>query len=345
LNLGKVGLGANAAPMKPLRIVSTGLGPIGLAAARLLLEKSTLTLVGAVDPDPSKVGQDLGTLLGTSPLGLAVESDADLAYQRLKPDAILHCTSSFIPRVVEQLETAARHGVNVVSSSEELLVPDHRHPELAARLHRAALNGGATILGTGVNPGFAMDFVPVVASAVCWKVRGVRCRRVVDAGTRRLPLQRKVGAGLSVVEFRAKESAGGFGHIGMEESVVLLGRALGWKLDRVEQTLAPVIADREHQTEFLTVSPGAVTGIRNLGYGWVGDNRIIELDLTMAVGSENPRDEIVLDSDPPMKLIFEGGIAGDQATAAILVNNLHGVVAGPPGLLTVLDLPAPRCAT
>lgn len=331
--------------MSALRIVSTGLGPIGLAAANLLLEKSSLQLVGAVDPDPAKVGKDLGELLEREALGITIEADAAQAYQRLKPDAIIHCTSSFIPRVVEQLEAAVKHGVNVVSSSEELLVPDHRHPELAQRLNKAAVEGNATILGTGVNPGFAMDFAAVVASAVCWRVRGVRCRRVVDAGTRRLPLQQKVGAGLTVEQFQAKEAAGGFGHIGMEESVVLLSRALGLSLDKVEQTLAPVLAEREHQTRFLTVAPGQVTGIRNLGFGWRANEKIIELDLTMAVGSENPRDEITLDSDPPMKLTFEGGIAGDQATAAILVNNLHGVVAARPGLLTVLDLPTPRCAT
>ncbi len=330
--------------MKPLRIVSVGLGPIGIAAARLLSEKSSLQLVGAVDTDPDKVGKDLGLVLGDRPLGLAVEADADTAYRRLKPDAILHCTSSFLPRIAEQLETAVRHGVNVVSSSEELLVPDYRYPELAARLHKAALEGGATILGTGVNPGFAMDYVAVVASAVCLSVRSVRARRVVDAGTRRLPLQQKVGAGLSPEEFRAREAAGGFGHIGMEESVVLLSRALGWKLDRVEQTLAPVLAEERHTTPFLTVEPGAVAGIRNLGYGWLGGAKAIELDLTMAVGAQQPRDEIVLESDPPVKLTFHGGIAGDQATAAILVNHLHGVVGAPPGLLTVLDLPTARCA-
>lgn len=330
--------------MSSLRIVSTGLGPIGLAAARLLLEKTSLKLVGAVDPDPAKVGKDIGELLEGPPVGIQVEADAQKLYQRLQPDAIIHCTSSFVPRVVEQLETAVAHGVNVVSSSEELLVPDHRHPELAARLHRAAQAGGATILGTGVNPGFVMDFAAVVGSAVCWRVRAIRCRRVVDAGTRRLPLQQKVGAGLTVEEFKAKEEAGGFGHIGMEESVVLLGRALGWKLDRVEQTLAPVIADREHATRFLKVAPGQVTGIRNVGCGWLAGQPVIELDLTMAVGSENPRDEILLDSDPPVRLVFEGGVAGDEATAAILVNNLHNVVAAPAGLVTVLDLPAPRCA-
>ncbi len=330
--------------MKKLRVMSVGLGPIGLSAARLALSKQSIELVGAIDPDPDKVGEDLGKLLGQKALGIIVESDAALAYEKWTPDAIIHCTSSFLPKVYEQLELAARFGVNVVSSTEELLVPDHRHPEIARRLHEAALAGSATILGTGVNPGFAMDFMATVASAVCFEVRGVHCKRVVDAGTRRLPLQQKVGAGLTVAEFKAKEAAGGFGHIGMEESVVLVGRALGLSLDRVEQTLEPVVALSEHTTEFLTVAKGAVTGIRNLGIGWSGEQKVLELDLTMAVGSENPRDEITLDSTPPVRMIFEGGIPGDQATAAILVNSLAQVVKAAPGLVTVLDLAPPRFA-
>lgn len=330
--------------MKTLRVVSVGLGPIGLAAAKLALTKSSIQLVGAVDPDPEKVGEDLGELMGQAANQIIVEADAAACYSRLKPDAIIHCTSSFIPRVLEQLETAVKAGVNVVSSTEELLLPDHRHPELAARLHQAALDGGATILGTGVNPGFAMDFLAVVASAVCFEVEAVSCTRVLDAGTRRLPLQRKVGASLSVEEFKAKEAAGGFGHIGMEESVALVGQALGFDLDRIEQTLEPVIASTTHQTPYLTVQPGQVTGIRNIGQGWRGDNCLVNLDLTMAVGAPNPRDEILLASHPPMHLVVQGGIAGDQATAAILINSLHQTVDALPGLKTVLQLPPPRLA-
>ncbi len=330
--------------MKKLRIASVGLGPIGQAAARLALQKSSLELVVAVDPDPKKAGQDLGELLGQENLGIPVLGDATTAYREYRPDAILHCTSSFFPRIIDQLVEAARAGVNVVSSAEELLVPDYRHPELAAQLQQAALEGGATVLGTGVNPGFAMDFVAVVASAACYEVDSVQCVRVVDAGTRRLPLQRKVGAGLTVEEFEQKRAAGGFGHIGMEESVVLVARALGFTLDKVEQTLEPVLANQQFTTEYLTVEAGQVAGIRNLGSGWCGDERVIHLDLTMAVGSQNPRDEVRLASEPSIQLVFQGGIAGDQATAAILVNNLHQVCAASPGLVTVLDLPAPRLA-
>lgn len=330
--------------MKKIRVVSVGLGPIGASAARLALSKHSIDVVGAVDPHPDKAGKDLGFVLGLPESGVVISEQAEETYRRCRPDAIIHCTSSFIPKVVEQLEAAAKFGVNVVSSSEELLVPDYRHPQLAERLHQAAVEGGATILGTGVNPGFAMDFLAVTASAICFSVGSVNCTRVVDAGTRRLPLQQKVGAGLTLEQFKAREEAGGFGHIGMEESVVLVGRALGFELDRVEQSLRAVVAEEQFTTPFLTVKPGCVAGIHNIGKGWKNGRCLVNLDLTMAVGADQPRDEIVLEGEPPVNLVFKGGIPGDQATAAILVNSLHQTVRAEAGLKTVLELPPPRLA-
>lgn len=328
---------------KPLRIVSFGLGPIGLAAARLALQKQTIELVGAIDLDPAKVGRDLGDLLGLHrQTGVVVEPSAEAALERLQPDAALHCTASFLPVVQPQLLLCARHGVDVVSSTEELLVPDLQHEALARELDAAAREGGATVLGTGVNPGYAMDFAAVIASAVAFDVRAVRSVRVVDAGTRRLPLQRKVGAGLSTAQFEEQLATGRFGHIGMRESVALVARGLGLPVDSIEQTVEPVIATEERVTPHLTVSRHHVAGIRNHGFGRRDGEVLVHLDLAMYVGAPDPRDEVRLDSTPPVTLSFPGGIAGDQATAAILVNSLHGVVAARPGLLTVLDVAPPR---
>lgn len=327
----------------PLRVVSFGLGPIGLAAARLALQKTSIQLVGAIDIDPKKIGKDLGDLLELGKkTGVVVDGNAEAALKRLQPDVMLHCTSSFMPMVKDQLLLAARCGVDVVSSTEELLVPEFQHAALAKELDAAAMAGGVSFLGTGVNPGYAMDYIAVVASAVTFDVRSVHCTRVVDAGTRRLPLQRKVGAGLSKAEFDKQMATGKFGHIGMRESVALLARALDFKVDRIEQTVEPVIAAEDHKTPFLTVKEGQVAGIRNHGYGFVGKKQVLHLDLAMYVGAPDPRDEVVLESTPPIHLKFHGGIAGDQATAAILVNNLHGVVAAQPGLRTVLDVAPPR---
>jgi 4-hydroxy-tetrahydrodipicolinate reductase len=187
-----------------------------------------------------------------------------------------------------------------------------------------------------------MDFVAIVASAVTFDVHAVECIRVVDAGTRRLPLQKKVGAALSRTEFEAQMATGRFGHIGMRESVALLARALDFKVDSIEQSVEPVIATETRRTPFLTVERGQVAGIRNHGYGKAGGRTLIHLDLSMYVGAPDPRDEVILESTPPIRLKFAGGIAGDQATAAILVNNLHGVVTASPGLKTVLEVAPPR---
>jgi hypothetical protein len=329
----------------PVRALAVGLGPIGVATTRLALSRKSIQLVGAVDLDPAKQGQDVATLLELAqPTGIAIEADLDAALARLQPDVVLLCTSSFMPAVREDLLRCCRAGVDVVSSCEEMLFPELQHPEMAREIDAAAKAGGATLLGTGVNPGFVLDFVPVVASAVAYDVTSVRGLRVVDAGKRRLPLQKKVGAGMSRDEFVALAEAGKLGHIGMRESVALVGRSLGIALDDVRQTVEPVIATEERTTRFLTVAEGQVAGIRNRGFGTAGGRTVIELDLQMYVGAPDPRDEIFLEGDPPVHLRFEGGIFGDSATAAIVVNSVHQVVAAKPGLVTVLDVAPPRLA-
>ena len=182
----------------------------------------------------------------------------------------------------------------------------------------------------------------MVGSGVVHRVDSVRCVRVVDAGTRRLPLQRKVGASLTPEQFAEQEKTGRFGHIGMRESVALVGRALGFELDEIEQTLAPVIAEREHTTPHLTVPAGAVAGIHNVGIGRCRGETLVELDLSMYVGAAEPRDEVNLRGEPDLQLVFPGGVPGDPATAAVLVNSIPQVVAAAPGLATILDLPPPR---
>lgn len=328
----------------PLRLVQFGLGPIGLGAARVVLKKApALHLVGAIDVDSEKAGRDLAELLDLpEETGVVVSPDTEGVLREARPDVVLHTTSSFLPAVADQLETCLAAGVHVISSTEELAYPFDRYPELADRLDRAGQASGRVLLGTGVNPGFAMDTLALTATAPCAHVHAVHVERVVDAGQRRLSLQRKVGAGLTEAAFREKAATGTFGHIGLVESLRVLTAGLGWKVDAVKEWLEPVLAEHEVTTPFLTVRAGEVAGIHHRVEGRVNGHAALTLDLKMYVGAENARDAVLVDGDPPIDLVVHGGIFGDTATCALLVNMAPLVMEAKPGLRTMADMPVPR---
>jgi 4-hydroxy-tetrahydrodipicolinate reductase len=337
------GSGKVSAMSRPIRVIQCGLGAIGQGAARLVLEKQSLQLVGAVDPAPQFVGRDLGEVLQLKrKLGVRVAPSLPVALERTRADAVLHCTGSTFAGVYEQFAEIVRSGLHCVSSCEEALFPFYREPKLAAQMNRLCAQHAVSILGTGVNPGFVMDTLAAITTAVCQRVDAVRVLRVVDAGTRREALQRKVGAGLTVAEFRRLAKSLKIRHVGLTESLVFLGEALGWNLDKVEETIVPVVAERTIRTKFLTVPKGRAAGVRQVATGFRRGRKMLELELQMFVGAKNPRDEVAVEGVPAMRLVVDGGTAGDLATPAILVNCLPRVMEAKPGLHTMLTIGLPR---
>lgn len=330
----------------PLRVVQYGLGPIGLACIRTVLDKADtgqIELVGAIDVDPQKVGRDVSELIERdAATGVIVTDDAEKTLDETRPDVVLHTTSSFLPGVRDQFLGCIHAGVHVVSSTEELSFPFDRHPALAAELNEAAEEAGVVLVGTGVNPGYAMDTLALAATGVCVGVSRVRVERIVDAGLRRGPLQRKVGAGISVAAFEEKKATGKFGHIGLRESLLMIADGLGWTLDAIDESLQPMIADRAHRTPHVSVEEDAVTGIHHAITGAIAGDVVLSLDLKMYVGAEDPRDRVQVEGDPPMELLVPGGIFGDTATVATLVNTAALVGEARPGLRTMAELPVPR---
>jgi len=306
---------------KPIRIIQYGLGAIGRAAARLVLEKKNLQLVGAVDRDPKLVGRDLGEVLGLKrKLGIAVSEKLDRA------DAVIHCTASKFEECAGQISEIACARMHCATSCEEALFPALRHRALAAKLDRLCIRHRVAAVGTGVNPGFVMDTLPVLLTAVCRRVDAVRVLRVVDAGTRREALQRKVGAGLTVEEFRQRVKAGTIRHVGLSESLAFVADALGRKVRKVNERLDHVLR-----------ADGRVAGVKQVARGGP-----LTLELQMYVGAPNPRDEIHIEGDPPLHLIMHGGTPGDIATPAILVNVIPRLVEAKPGLHTMRTLSLPH---
>lgn len=321
------------------KVVHLGLGPIGQGIARLVLATDGLHVVGAADPSPDLAGKDLGAVLGGKKIRVKIAGDPAKFLRKARADVAVLSTSSSLKALKPQLAALIQRGMNVVSTCEEMAFPTPANANLFRELDRLARKKKVSVLSTGVNPGFTMDALALMLTAPCASVTRVAVTRVVDAGTRRLPLQRKVGAGLNLNQFRRAMTEGTVKHVGLPESVHMIASALGWKLDRVDETLEPAIAPRDLDTEYLRIPAGAAAGIKQVARGYRNGELAISLDLQMYVGAESPRDHVVIDGTPPIDMTITGGVAGDLATAAIVVNSIPKVLAARPGLLTMHDLP------
>ena len=321
-----------------LKVAQIGLGPIGLECLRVLSGIPWARVVGAIDIDPAKCGANLAELTREKRLrGIAVcKSTGQL---KETPDLIFHTAVSRFKNAYEQLDQLARRGINVVSSCEELVFPSLREPRLAASLDRLCRASGARIVGTGVNPGFVMDVLPLCLTMVARDVRSIRVQRVVDAATRREPLQRKIGSGQPPAAFRRRLRSGDAGHAGLRESLALIAHAMGWQPVRIVETADAVIAKKDIQTSYFRVRKGEACGLHQRAEARTRDGRSLSLDLKMCLDAQDPHDAIQIEANPPVDVLINGGVAGDYATVAALVNTAPRLMQSLPGLKLLTELP------
>jgi 4-hydroxy-tetrahydrodipicolinate reductase len=328
--------------MRNIRVVHFGLGPIGAAIVHQIVSRPGLSSVGAIDIDPRKAGRDLGAVVGLPRrLGIRVEADPARVLKVARPDVVVHCTSSSLTRVMPELETVLGAGVSIVSTTEELAYPGRTHARQARRLHDRAKRAKAAVVGTGVNPGFAMDALPIMLTAACERVERVSVRRVQDARIRRLPFQKKIGAGLTPAQFSKMAKAGSVRHVGFAQSIAMIGDALGWTLDRISDTIQPKIADRRYESDFLEVEAGNVCGIIQDGVGFRRRKPVIALHLEAYLGSPESYDAVEIAGSPNLSMRISTGIHGDIGTASMVVNSIPRILSVSPGLHTMRDLPLP----
>ena len=315
---------------EPLPVIVQGLGPIGIRIVEAALTAPFLKVVGAVEINPEMVGRPLSGIIDGAP-DVTVRDSVEAAREGVDSDnaVLVHCTGSYLDRVAGQVEQALRAGLHVVSTCEELTFPVERHPEIAARLDAMAREAGRTVVATGVNPGFLMDALPASLSSISHNIQSVSVRRVQDPSRRRVPFQQKVGMGLTLVGWEARRDAEGFGHVGLVESARLLGDALGWALADWEHDMVPCAAEGQER----------VLGTLETLRGTASDGRFVDLHFEANAGVGEEYDEIVVDGTPPLTLRFEGGVFGDDATAAAVLRAARVIPNTRRGLVTVLDLP------
>ncbi len=322
-----------------IRVIQFGLGPIGGLMVRHVLEREGLELVGSVDVDPAKAGKDLGDVIGLGRrLDMQVCARLPEMLAKNRAEVVLHTTNSYFDLFKSQIIEILEAGLDVVSTSEELSFPWIAHAAHAAEIDMAAKKAGKTVLGTGVNPGFLMDTLPLGLTGICQRVDHIEVRREQNASKRRGPFQAKIGSGMTVEQFKAKMTEGRMGHVGLQESVGMIFHTLGRRLVRYEDGVEPVVADRTVQTDYFEVPPGRTIGLRQTARGYSDQGEFVKLVFVAALDHKADRDTVIITGKPDLKLTLEG-THGDIATIAIAVNAVRRVLDAPPGLVTMRDLP------
>jgi len=305
------------------RVVLCGMGAIGTEILGYLLDRNH-EVVGVVDNDPQKVGRTVAELTG---LPLAIRVSNSIRELPLdKAEVAIFSTKSRIPELVEDITYAATHGLNVVTTSEEMAYPAYAGAPFVPALDKVASDNEVTIVGVGVNPGFVMDWVPALVSSATRNPTSIHVVRSVDVSRRRRQLQAKSGVGHTRAKFEKEVKEGTIGHVGLVESAHLIALSLGKPLEGLKSGVFPVVGSEDY-----------VMGVRQFVEGKSGDC-FIRLDLEMSMTSAD-FDVVEVKGDPEIKLRFERGVFGESATVALTVHAAERIGRARAGLITVLDLP------
>jgi hypothetical protein len=329
-----------------IKVVLFGVGPLGVAIVRGMLEKKGMKIVGAVDIAKDLVGKDLGEILRIGKtIGVTVTDDAQGLLSKAKADIAIIATRSSVKGIYPELTMCIKAGLDVVSTCEELSYPYHKEPRLSAEIDELAKKQGVTVLGTGINPGYLMDALPITLTGPCLRVDSIKVTRMMDSSKRRIPFQKKIGTGLTPRQFeediREKVITG---HVGLVESIAMIASALGWKLDSItEFPPEPVIAKKEVTTPYTTVKPGYVAGLKSVAHGIKGGKPVIVLEFVANAVVEEEYDAVSIEGLPNVNQKIIGGVHGDLGTVAVVLNMIPKVLNATPGLATMKDLPLPSC--
>lgn len=314
-----------------MKLVLVGIGQLGRILAQTAAIRPGCKIIGAVDAAPELHGVDLSELVPQVPPGVIIEKSIRGLLNRVQADAVIVTTVSRLIDAMDTLKEVISCAVPMICTCEELSYPWRTAPHLAGELDVLALRRGVAVLGAGVNPGFLMDYLPLVISSVCSSIEKIKISRIQDASSRRLQFQHKIGAGMTVAEFEAKQLEGGFGHVGLVESIDMLSDAFKWQITKINNTIAPVIG-----------TDGKVTGIEQTAIGIVDGEEKIELYFRAAVGETDPHDSIEIVGQPSFSSRIAGGIHGDVASAAIILNAAAALRRTSAGLHTMADFPIPH---
>ncbi len=339
---------------RPLRVVQWTTGNVGRQSVRAVLDRPDLELVGVFAFSADKAGRDVGELAGLGrSVGVTATDDIE-AVIALAPDCVLYMP---LHPDVEHLERLLRAGINVLTTASFLTGRAYGEPARAS-LENAALAGGVSLFGSGINPGWA-DALAAAASAVSRDVNSIHVLESFNIG---------MWAGdANQDELGWGRPAGDPGHA---DDVVKATAPFGDAVEALADLLGATVEDVRCDVQFAhatadqdipgrPVKAGTVAGIDAKWVGVVGGADVIVVNVRWTVAAElepawdiamaylieigghpqvNLRAE-VLPQDMTTMSLDDMLAIGSVITAMPVVNAIPAVVAARPGIVTYSDLP------
>ena len=267
-------------------------------------------------------------------------------FSSVQPDVVIQATCSRVEQAADEIKTALKGGANVISIAEEMAYPSYKAPGLSEEIQKHAVENKVTIVGTGINPGFVLDLLVISLTGVCYNVESITARRINDLSSYGPSVLQTQGVGITPEAFKKGVADGSVvGHFGFPESISMIAKALGWSIDKIEQTRDPIISKVHRETEFVKIEPGLTAGCTHTAKGHMDGEPVIHLIHPQQVHPHledvKTGDYIDIKGEPDVNFSSGSEIPGGIGTIALAVNLIPQVVTSLPGLRTMADLPAP----
>jgi hypothetical protein len=330
-----------------LKAAVLGTGQMGSGIVKLLMRKQGVELVGVYGRRADRAGVDVGEAIGLGEkIGVALAADLPAMLSSAKPNVVIQATCSKVEQAADEIKTAVKSGANVISIAEEMAYPSYEAPGLSEEIHRLAVEKKVTVVGTGINPGFVLDLLVISLTGVCYSVETITAKRINDLSPYGPSVLKTQGVGITPEQFKQGVADGSVvGHFGFPESISMIARALGWKVDRIEQTRDPIISKVHRETGFVKIEPGLTAGCTHTATGYIDGKAVIHLIHPQQVHPHledvQTGDYIEIKGEPDVSFSSGPEIPGGIGTIALAVNMIPQVVTSLPGLKTMADLPAP----
>ncbi|MBN2557902.1 MAG: NADP-binding protein [Clostridia bacterium] len=334
--------------MNNIQIAIWGFGAMGAGMAGMLGKKTGVDIAAVCDIHPDRIGKSVGEVLGMDRwTDVIVESDIEKALSGKNIDLCLLATDSFTKGAYPKLKILMEKGINVITTAEEMAYPKAQQPKLAHEIDEIARANGVTVLGTGINPGLIMDLLVICLTGCMEEVTHIEARRVNSLSPFGITVMEEQGVGITEDEFNKRVLQKSMaGHVGFSESINMIADAIGWKLERFEQQMKPILTTIDRKSPYGFAAAGNLAGINMTGQGYINGEVKIDMIHPQQIEPEmegtHTGDYITLKGSPPVNMAITPEVDGGIGTIAMCVNMIPHVINANAGLKTMIDLPVPR---